>query len=284
MTMSKSSSFRSIRRVSTVALGVALAWLALTRISDVNVPVHAQSSCGALINPIVCENQKAGDSSSIWDISGAGDSSIQGFATSISVTPGQTESFKIDTNSNNYTIAIYRMGYYGGMGARKIATITPSATLPQNQPNCLTNAPTGLIDCGNWAVSASWAVPVGCRVRHLLRPADTDRQRGKEPHPVRRSRERYRLPPLGRRVSNLGYDLAGLQPIRRQQPLRWRSWHEPWPRLQGELQPSVYDARHDARGLPLQRRIPDGALARGEWVRRQLHQRCRHAIAPGRRS
>ena len=51
------------------------------------------------------------------------------------------------------------MGYYGGFGARKIATVTPSATLPQNQPACLTNATTGLIDCGNWAVSASWAVP-----------------------------------------------------------------------------------------------------------------------------
>ena len=29
------------------------------------------------------------------------------------------------------------MGYYGGMGARKVATVTPSATLPQNQPDCL---------------------------------------------------------------------------------------------------------------------------------------------------
>ena len=35
----------------------------------------------------------------------------------------------------------------------------PSAALPQNQPACLTDATTGLIDCGNWAVSASWAVP-----------------------------------------------------------------------------------------------------------------------------
>ena len=157
--MSKSSSFRSVRRLSTVVLGVALGWLALTGSSDVTVTLHAQSSCGPLVNPIVCENQKTGNASSEWDISGSGDSSIQGFATNISVTPGQTESFKINTSSNNYTIGIYRMGYYGGMGARKVATITPSATLPQNQPNCLTNAATGLVDCGNWAVSASWLVP-----------------------------------------------------------------------------------------------------------------------------
>ncbi|HEX2708309.1 MAG TPA: N,N-dimethylformamidase beta subunit family domain-containing protein, partial [Solirubrobacterales bacterium] len=31
--------------------------------------------------------------------------------------------------------------------------------MPQTQPSCLTNSSTGLIDCGNWGVSASWAVP-----------------------------------------------------------------------------------------------------------------------------
>ena len=51
------------------------------------------------------------------------------------------------------------MGYYGGMGARKVATIPSSATLRQVQPNPLTNAATGLVDCGNWSVSASWTVP-----------------------------------------------------------------------------------------------------------------------------
>ena len=59
---------------------------------------------------------------------------IQGFATDISVNRGQTVNFKIDTNATNYRLDIYRMGYYGGMGARKVATVNPSATLPQNQP------------------------------------------------------------------------------------------------------------------------------------------------------
>ena len=95
-----------------------------------------------------------------WDISGAGDSTIQGFATDISVDQGQTVQFKIkDTALAPYHIDIYRMGYYGGMGARKVATIPSSPTLRQVQPNPLTNAATGLVDCGNWAVSASWAVP-----------------------------------------------------------------------------------------------------------------------------
>ncbi len=145
-------------RRSIIALTIALAALALTGSSDVGLIVHAQSSCGPLINPIVCENQKAGDPSSVWDVTGSGDPAIQGFATDISVAPGQIQSFKIDTTSNNYTIDIYRMGYYNGMGARKVASVTPLVA-PQNQPNCLNNAATGLIDCGNWAVSALWPVP-----------------------------------------------------------------------------------------------------------------------------
>ncbi|HEY6401326.1 MAG TPA: N,N-dimethylformamidase beta subunit family domain-containing protein, partial [Blastocatellia bacterium] len=59
-----------------------------------------------------------------------------------------------------YRLDIYRLGYYGGLGARFIATAQPSAALPQIQPTqCLTDSSTGLIDCGNWAESASWAVP-----------------------------------------------------------------------------------------------------------------------------
>ena len=114
--------------------------------------------CGSPPNPIVAENCLPGNPSSEWDISGAGDTSIQGFATNISVNQGDTINFKIKTNANPYQLDIYRMGYYGGNGARKITTINPSASLPQTQPACLTDA-TGLIDCGNWSVSASWAVP-----------------------------------------------------------------------------------------------------------------------------
>ncbi len=110
-------------------------------------------------NAIVCENSKPGNPQSEWDVSGGGDPSIQGFATDISVNHGETVHFKIDTPSTAYHLDIYRMGYYGGDGARKVATVTPSASLPQAQPNCLDDSTTGLIDCGNWAESASWAVP-----------------------------------------------------------------------------------------------------------------------------
>jgi hypothetical protein len=110
-------------------------------------------------NPVACENALPGNPKSEWDVSGSGSTTIQGFATQISVNAGETESFKVKTPARTYRLDIYRMGYYHGSGARKVATVTPSATLPQTQPNCVSVSATGLVDCGNWGVSASWAVP-----------------------------------------------------------------------------------------------------------------------------
>jgi hypothetical protein len=119
-------------------------------------------SCTNPANAIMAENCLPGNPPTDWDLTagtGTGDPTIQGFTTAISVNVGQTVVFKIQTSAVAYRLDIYRMGYYGGLGARKVASIQPSATLPQTQPPCLTDATTGLIDCGNWAVSASWQVP-----------------------------------------------------------------------------------------------------------------------------
>ena len=119
----------------------------------------AHADCSSPANAIVAENCLPGTPQNQWDISGAGDSTIQGFTTDISVNRGQTVSFKISTNATNYRLSIYRLGYYGGMGARLVATVSPSAQLPQTQPACITDTATALMDCGNWAVSATWGVP-----------------------------------------------------------------------------------------------------------------------------
>lgn len=131
-----------------------------TLVTQQSLATVASNPCaGPAANPIVAENCKPGSPSSEWDVTGAGDPSIQGFATDISVNRGQTVSFKIDTDATHYRLDIYRMGYYDGDGARKISTIKPSVDLPQIQPYCLNEPTTGLVDCGNWKISASWSVP-----------------------------------------------------------------------------------------------------------------------------
>jgi hypothetical protein len=124
-------------------------------------PPPPPGPCGSPPNAIVAENCKPGSPKSEWDIQGDGDPSIQGFATDISVNQGGTVDFKVKTDATNYRLDIYRIGYYAGNGARKVATVEPSAALPQSQPECLTDSASGLVDCGNWAVSASWNVPAG---------------------------------------------------------------------------------------------------------------------------
>jgi hypothetical protein len=136
---------------------------------------HAAGPCDAPIqNPIACENSKPGAAPDTWQVQGAGDDTIQGYATSMSVNAGDRVDFKIKSSASSYHIDILRLGYYGGDGARLIASnIRPTARLPQSQPACLTDATTGLVDCGNWGVSASWTVPTdavsGVYVAHLVR-------------------------------------------------------------------------------------------------------------------
>lgn len=150
------------------------------RVTSVTMPqaraqAAAQAAAATQSNPVVLENQKQGNPESEWGISGAGDSNIEGFATDISINRGSTIDFKINTSSNNYRIDIYRLGYYGGMGARKVATIQHTGV--QNQPNPLRDGVTGAVDAGNWAVSASWAVPAdavsGVYVAKLVRQDGT---------------------------------------------------------------------------------------------------------------
>jgi hypothetical protein len=140
------------------AVGAVLASVWLSASSAQRPPVTT-AGCAAPANRIVAENCKPGNPSTEWDVNGSGDPKISGFATDISVNVGSLISFKIGTDSRAYRIDIYRLGYYGGMGARRIASITPSASLPQQQPECLTDQTVRLYDCGNWAVSASWSVP-----------------------------------------------------------------------------------------------------------------------------
>jgi Domain of unknown function (DUF4082)/Bacterial Ig-like domain/Bacterial Ig domain/Purple acid Phosphatase, N-terminal domain len=143
-----------IVRALLPALLVAAALLAVA------APSASAAPCDPPVtSEIACENSKPGNPASEWDVSGSGDPSIQGFATDISVDQGQTVSFKVDSVTSAYRLDIYRMGWYGGMGARKVATVQPTPDPTPQQPNCLTQSTTGLVDCGNWSVSASWAVP-----------------------------------------------------------------------------------------------------------------------------
>ena len=113
-------------------------------------------------NPIVIENQQPG--SSAWRIPQTGyavasyaTGQIKGYASATSVNKGEQITFYVSVNPvQTYTIDIYRMGWYGGLGGRLLQRIGPLDGIKQAFP---TADPTyGLIDC-NWSLSNTLTVP-----------------------------------------------------------------------------------------------------------------------------
>ena len=146
------------RRTAVVTVAVLLASL-IAIVVGARPAAAAGSSCGVSVNAVACENAQTSGvtDQSDWDISGAGDDDIQGFSTDISVNAGASVGFKIDTTLSAYTINVYRLGYYGGHGARLWASNLTHTV--KHQPACLTDPSTLLYDCGNWSTSATWSVP-----------------------------------------------------------------------------------------------------------------------------
>ena len=171
MSVRTDSRFLIGQRRRLVALLVVLAVSALGLGTLGSLSASAAGDPCVSGNAVACENSKPGNPESEWDLGdGEGDATIQGFATQMSVTPGSTVQFKVKSNAA-YTIKVYRLGYYNGMGAR-LQSGTISVPNPATQPTCISEASTQNYDCGNWSVSASWAVPgasvSGVYVAHLV--------------------------------------------------------------------------------------------------------------------
>ncbi|HXN22403.1 MAG TPA: N,N-dimethylformamidase beta subunit family domain-containing protein, partial [Candidatus Dormibacteraeota bacterium] len=109
-------------------------------------------------NPIVTENQQPGTSNwqipwglSADDVTGQ----IKGYASATSVNKGQNITFYVSVNfAQTYTIDVYRMGWYQGLGGRLLQRIGPLNGVRQS--TCPTEPVTGMIEC-RWAASYTLA-------------------------------------------------------------------------------------------------------------------------------
>src|SRR6185312_6218223 len=98
-------------------------------------------------NTIQIENAKQGTTA--WQLSNyASNHEIEGYASATSVNRGGQIKLFVNTIDRNFTIEIYRTGWYGGTGGRLIAPAMQLAGTAQ--PSCPTVDSTGLIEC-NWA-------------------------------------------------------------------------------------------------------------------------------------
>ena len=113
----------------------------------------------AASNPVVTENQQPGSSGWQHGSLVANDTTqqIKGYASATSVPQGGSLTLYVTVNpAQPYTIDIYRMGWYGGLGGRFRLHAGPLTGV--SQPACAPDATTGLIAC-NWTPGYSLDIP-----------------------------------------------------------------------------------------------------------------------------
>src|SRR5438552_3691266 len=111
-----------------------------------------------LVPPVALENQQPGLGN--WQTSLPADDvgkQIKGYVSATSVNLGESITFYVTVNpAQQYTMDVYRMGWYQGLGGRLMQSIGPLQGVAQ--PACPVDANTGLIEC-DWTASYTLSVP-----------------------------------------------------------------------------------------------------------------------------
>jgi hypothetical protein len=105
---------------------------------------------------IAQENALSGLARNNW-LDGVEGDEIPGFARSTYYLPGQTAQFSIDYTSA-FEIEIWRLGHYGGSGARRVVDGIVGTPVDQPAPVAIPGG-NGAVTCAAWSVSDSWAIP-----------------------------------------------------------------------------------------------------------------------------
>jgi archaellum component FlaF (FlaF/FlaG flagellin family) len=116
-------------------------------------PAHALP---AAQNPIQAENSLPGTPG--WNDFSAdlSPNTLSGYGSKISVNHGDSIDFYVTTTAPSFTIDIYRTGYYGGVGARKVTSLGSFPGMQQSIPN--PDPVTGIIAC-NWTKTTTLSIP-----------------------------------------------------------------------------------------------------------------------------
>lgn len=148
MSQPRTTRREAIKQMSATSL--ALAGLATT------------PAIAAQTTSIETENRKPGTSGWMLQKTGVDPATryrcpwIEGYCSRPSVRTGQTIQFFVSTNPPSpYTLDIFRLGYYGGKGARQVATLGPFQGITQPDPPI---GPKRLRDC-QWEASAEITIP-----------------------------------------------------------------------------------------------------------------------------
>jgi hypothetical protein len=106
-------------------------------------------------NPVVLENCLPGSAG--WKLTAPAiiaNGGIEGYATAQSIDNGESIGLKVNaTAGSTFDAQVYRMGSYGGLGARLVETLKGLSSTAQ--PACSSDSATGLYECANWSTTAT---------------------------------------------------------------------------------------------------------------------------------
>ena len=141
-------------RFLLIALCMTTGLLSAPSISSSNLkPTVAKA---ASLNPIQIENSLPGDPT--WNDFSASltPDLISGYGSKISVNHGDSLDLFVTTTAPNFTIDVYRTGWYNGLGARKITSLGTFPGVHQTMPT--PDPVTGMV-AANWTKTTTLAIP-----------------------------------------------------------------------------------------------------------------------------
>lgn len=109
---------------------------------------------GVESSAIVAENRRPGTTA--WHITHQGPGLIEGFANTTYAAQGESVGLYVSTDARDFTATAYRLGWYGGAGAREVWHSAPIAG--RRQPACALDHATNMVSCANWARSLTMTV------------------------------------------------------------------------------------------------------------------------------
>lgn len=129
-------------------------WTTVDRIVFLSAIVLLALASPASANPVQDENARPGTSA--WQLANRSRGDIDGYASAESVNRGETLRFYVSTAEPKYTIEIFRLGWYGGSGGRRMTDAVEVDGRQQVVPS--PDPVTGLVEC-NWADPYTFTVP-----------------------------------------------------------------------------------------------------------------------------
>jgi N,N-dimethylformamidase beta subunit-like protein len=106
-------------------------------------------------NPVQLENAKPGTAA--WQPSGEASSAIQGYASQVGARPGDAVQLHVSTNpAARYRVEIFRLGWYGGSGGRRLLCLPGCAGDEQGTAQPLPGPPPD--DAHDPPIRANWPV------------------------------------------------------------------------------------------------------------------------------